>query len=124
MLTSMSVVNVGCRCRLSMSVVAAPPAIVVCVDGVEVDGEPSGVNDARRGRPGHQPHAHVVTARMDVDECDDTGRQTEVGTAGVMDENVVAASQGVPLELQHHVDRFTGSNPCRPSWPSLRCACP
>jgi hypothetical protein len=41
-----------------------------------------------------------------------------------MDEDVVAASQGVPLELQHQVDRFTGSNLCRPFWPSSRCACP
>jgi hypothetical protein len=56
-------------------------------------------------------HREVVAAASGVDHDDVGGAQPEVGTGGVVDEDVVTAAQRVPLEAQHHDGtRFEGSS--------------
>ena len=93
------------RCRLSGPGLDAAPAAVVIIDGIEVDGEPAGANGAGRSRSGRVPDGHVSTGSLSVDESNDSGAKREFGVVDVVDEHVVASSQRIPLELQHHAAR-------------------
>jgi hypothetical protein len=95
--------GVGVVCR--RPVLDAAPAAVVIIDGIEMDGEPAGANGAGRSRSGRVPDGHVLTGSLSLDESDDSGAKREFGIVDVVDEHVVASSQGVPLELQHHAAR-------------------
>jgi hypothetical protein len=87
------------------SMVVAPPTVVGVIDGIEVDGEPSGPNDACRLSPVREADGDVVAGWVNVDECDDPGANTEVGVAVIVDEHAVTWSQRVPVKIQHHVAR-------------------
>jgi hypothetical protein len=67
-----------------------------------VDGEPAGPDGAGCSRSGRVADGHVWTGLPSLDEGNDSCAKRQFGIVDVVDEDVVAWSQRIPLELQHH----------------------